>query len=86
MQRLLLDAASTKQSAVVSAGSVADEDQRHITPSGTDELDPAFVNRVVVTTSTIEDWLWRGDDPVVKHMNLYVYAMWIYRVDKTVQN
>ena len=55
MQRLLLDAASTKQGAVVSAGSVADKVQMHSTPAGTDELDPARVNRVIVTTSRIED-------------------------------
>ena len=42
----------------------------HITPSGADELDPPLDNKVVVTTSTIENWLWRGDDLVVKQMNL----------------
>ena len=38
--------------------------------------------RVVVTTSTLEDWLWRGDHPVVAAMCLAVYAMWIYRVER----
>ena len=59
MQRLFLDAASTKQSAVVSAGTVLEEEQRHGTQAGTDELDPASVsrdndhNRRLVGTATI---------------------------------
>ena len=43
---------------------------------------PVEESRVVVTTSTIEDWLWRGTDPVVKDMSLQVYCMWVYRVEK----
>ena len=37
---------------------------------------------VVITTSTLEDYLWRGDDPLVKDMSLQVYAMWVYRIEK----
>lgn len=39
-------------------------------------------SRVFVTTSTIEDWLWRGDDPVVKDMSLQIYSMWVYKVER----
>ena len=32
--------------------------------------------------SQLDDWLHRGDDPIVRYMNLYVYSMWVYRVEK----
>ena len=32
--------------------------------------------------SQLDDWLHRGDDPIVRDMNLYVYSMWVYRVEK----
>jgi len=38
--------------------------------------------RFVVTSSTLEDYLYRGDHPVVAHMSLYVYCMWVYRFEK----
>ena len=38
--------------------------------------------RQAVTTSALEDWLWRGDHPIVKDMHWYVYSMWVYRVEK----
>eukprot|EP00959_Pyramimonas_sp_CCMP1952_P117089 2447543-Pyramimonas_sp.AAC.1 len=38
--------------------------------------------RIVRTTSTLDDWLHRGGDPVLKHMSLQVYAMWVYRCEK----
>ena len=41
--------------------------------------------RIKVATTTLEDWLWRGDSPVVKDMNWHVYAMWVYRVEKPSQ-
>ena len=44
--------------------------------------DLAETARVVVTTSTLEDWLWRGEDPIVGDMSWQVYAMWIYRVER----
>ena len=37
--------------------------------------------RQIVTTSPLEDWLWRGDDPILKDMNWYVYSMWVFRVE-----
>ena len=39
-------------------------------------------NRFKGGTSTLEDWLHRGDHPVVVNMSLFVYAMWVYRVEK----
>ena len=38
--------------------------------------------RFNVTTSTLEDWLHRGDHPVLAPMNLLVYAMWVFRIEK----
>ena len=38
--------------------------------------------RSKVATSTLEDWLWRGDAPLFRDMSWQVYAMWVYRVDK----
>ena len=38
--------------------------------------------RFVVTTSTLEDWLFRGDHPTLKAMSFQVYAMWVYRIEK----
>ena len=32
--------------------------------------------------SQLHDWPRRGDDPIVRDMNLYVYSMWVYRVEK----
>lgn len=38
--------------------------------------------RIKVATSTLEDWLWRGDAPIIRDMSWHVYAMWVYRVEK----
>ena len=38
--------------------------------------------RFAVTTSTLEDWLHRGDHPILAPMSLLVYAMWVFRVEK----
>ena len=42
--------------------------------------------RVVVSTSALDDWLYRGDDPIVKDMSLLVYSMWVYRFEKPHRN
>jgi hypothetical protein len=34
-----------------------------------------------MTLSQLDDWLHRGDHPIVKDMNLYVYSLWVYRVE-----
>jgi hypothetical protein len=36
-----------------------------------------------VALSQLDDWLHRGDDPILAHMNLYVYSIWVYRVEKS---
>ena len=36
-----------------------------------------------VALSQLDDWLHRGNDPIVAHMNLYVYTIWVYRVEKS---
>ena len=38
--------------------------------------------RVVETSSTLEDWLFRGDHPVLRETSLQVYAMWVFRCEK----
>jgi len=38
--------------------------------------------RFVVATSTLEDWLYRGDHPILAPMSFEVYAMYVYRVEK----
>ena len=32
-------------------------------------------------TSQLDDYLHRGDDPLLRPMNLYVYSMWVFRVE-----
>lgn len=39
-------------------------------------------SRILVTTSTIEDSLWRGDDALVKDMGLQTYNMCVYRMER----
>ena len=34
------------------------------------------------TTTPVDDWLHRGDHPVLKDMPLYIYAMWVYSDEK----
>ncbi|MCP4208139.1 MAG: hypothetical protein GY767_13960, partial [Shimia sp.] len=52
-------------------------------PAGGDgEEDAVPARPVVVTTSTLEDWLWRGDDPILAPMSWQVYSMWVYRIEK----
>ena len=33
-------------------------------------------------SSQHDDWLHRGDHPLVRHMNLYLYSMWVYRSER----
>ena len=66
----LRNAAAFLQRFVVEARSEASESRRE-----------GF--RVVVVTSTLEDWLHRGTHPVLVSMSLQVYAVWVYRVEKT---
>jgi len=42
----------------------------------------AEAQRFVVTTSTLEDWLHRGDHPILAPMSFQVYAMWLFRIEK----
>lgn len=28
-----------------------------------------------------DDWMHRGDHPIVRDMSLYVYSLWVYRVE-----
>ncbi|CAE7805372.1 unnamed protein product [Symbiodinium sp. CCMP2592] len=38
-------------------------------------------NGLVVTTSSLEDYLFRGDHPLVRDMSWSPYGMWVYRVE-----
>ncbi len=62
----------------------ADQDENGEAKAEPDAADPDYVppNAVVVTTSPLEDYLWRGDHPIPKHMSLEGYAMWVYRIEK----
>ena len=46
-----------------------------------DDIEDSKVDRQTVTTGPLEDWLWRGDHPVLKDMHWYLYSMWVYRVE-----
>ena len=45
------------------------------------ELDGA-----IVTTNQLDDYVYRGNHPLVKHMTLYVYSMWVYRAERIEMN
>ena len=38
--------------------------------------------RIVLTTSTLEDWLYRGHHPILQAMSFQVYAMWVFRIER----
>ena len=40
------------------------------------------VNGAIVTANQLDDYIHRGDDPVLRDMSLYVYSAWIWRVEK----
>ena len=37
------------------------------------------------STSQHDDWLHRGDHPLLRHMNFYLYSMWVYRAEKRIK-
>ena len=45
------------------------------------ELDGA-----IVTTNQLDDYVYRGNHPLVKHMTLYVYSMWVYKAERIEMN
>ena len=56
--------------------------QKFVNACGTEtEQREVEEQRFVVTTSTLEDWLFRGDHPTLKAMSFQVYAMWVYRIE-----
>jgi hypothetical protein len=61
-------------------GTEAGEDEPVPEPSLQDQQ--LKERRVLVTTSTLEDYLFRGSHPVLAGMSFFVYAMWVYRVEK----
>ena len=60
--------------------SIEHKDVSGTAPVG-DDVDDNHV-RQVVTTSPLEDWLWRGNHPIVRDMHWYLYSMWVFRVEK----
>ena len=38
--------------------------------------------RLKITTSTLEDYLYRGNHPLLAPMSLFVYAMWVFRIER----
>ena len=48
----------------------------------TDEMqDTLEVDGCIVTTNQLDDYLNRGDHPLLAPMTLYVYSMWVHRVE-----
>ena len=58
--------------------------QKFVNSCGTEseEREDAEGTRFVLTTSTVEDYLFRGDHPILAPMSLQVYCMWAYRIEK----
>ena len=55
----------------------------HVRSSGDDEgAGDKPLRAPKETTSPLEDYLWRGDDPVLKDMPWYVYSAWVRRIEK----
>ena len=42
---------------------------------------PQTAGYLSVTTSSLEDYLFRGDHPILKDMSWPTYGMWVYRVE-----
>ena len=42
---------------------------------------PQTAGYLSVTTSSLEDYLFRGDHPILKDMSWSTYGMWVYRVE-----
>ena len=64
-------------------GAVVDEDTVGAGLAGDGPGDDAAGHKCkAFVLSQLDDWLHRGDDPIVRDMNLYVYSMWVYRVEK----
>ena len=40
------------------------------------------MNGILVTTNQIDDYINRGDHPLLSPLSLYVYSMWVSRVEK----
>ena len=58
----------------------------HPSPAGSSVLAAAADAQKVhsykaIALSQLDDWLHRGDSPIVREMSLYVYSLWVYRVE-----
>ena len=42
-----------------------------------DGLNESKADRQTVTTGPLDDWLWRGDHPILKDMHWHLYSMWV---------
>ena len=52
-----------------------------VPPQSSEDQQSEMVERKTIFTSSYDDWMWRGDDPIVKDMSWYVYSMWVYKVE-----
>ena len=57
------------------------ESEAAVTDKGVTQLPAAEQNAKGYAFSQLDDWLNRGEHPIVKDMNLYVYSIWVYRVE-----
>ena len=51
-------------------------------PTGVEAVAAKAANAVGYALSQLDDWLHRGDNPIVKDMSLYIYSMWVYRSER----
>ncbi len=47
------------------------------------DADVVEVGGAIITTNQLDDWLHRGSHKILEPMSLYVYSMWVYRVERS---
>ena len=53
-----------------------------LAPTGVEDLAAKASKAVGYALSQLDDWLFRGDNPIVRDMSLYVYSLWVYRAER----
>ena len=60
-----------------------EDDEKHGAEGDGDDVQNTKPDRQKApTTGPLDDYLWRGNDVVLKDMSWYVYSMWVYRIEK----
>ncbi|MCP4861773.1 MAG: hypothetical protein GY902_11065, partial [Planctomycetes bacterium] len=71
------DSAATALRALQSSGQDAPVDESKQTTAAASSRE----RTLTVTTTTLEDYAWRGNHPLLKDMSWSTYGMWVYRVE-----